>query len=191
MMCKNNEDRRGSRGVEKKCMFCLASNAFWLKFSVCKDTHVNAPGMDFLETTICAHICLEVSLCAHLSTASFHFRSNVLTFFFWHDNSPPSSYISFLPLPFPFFSPYTVKHSDVNERSLVFPGFLLLFHATALCLASSLTFMFSIRRSSDDPCAPSTLTPILNICIYLKETYYADFQSYFYFGFPFEHLYML
>lgn len=59
----------------------------------------------------------------------------------------PSSLVSSTLLP----SLDTVKHSDDNERSLVFPGRLLLHHATTLCLASSLTFMFSIRHPSDEP----------------------------------------
>lgn len=139
-------------------------------FCVCKDTHIDAQRKDFLETFhnhLCTYLPLRVPLRPPVSGVLLLAISQALPpyFQYLHVNSFSFlasfllSYLAFLPRllptgPFPFAWPNTVKHGGDNERSLVFPGCLLLNHATALCLASTLTFMFSIRHSSEEPRAP-------------------------------------
>lgn len=69
--------------------------------------------------------------CCRLPSATFQYFA---TLFILISSSPPRSSPS---LP--------AQHGDDNERSLVFPRCLILHRAMALCLASSLTFVFSIK----------------------------------------------
>lgn len=100
-------------------------------FYVCKDAHSERK----YSSTICAPISLYMSLCADLSTqfCVFRFPFSVVTIFGMSALSLlPSFLVSFHPHwlpagPFPFGWPNTVKHSDDNERSLVFPWHPLLY----------------------------------------------------------------
>lgn len=99
-------------------------------------SHQSLPSMSPAPHVNCTSLSFSCSPFSYLSSLPHLLRCSLIA-----NAKPP---------PFPFAP---AQHSDDNERSLVFPGRLLLYHATTLCLASSLTFMFSIRHSSDEPCA--------------------------------------
>lgn len=136
----------------------LSCLSFWLEMHLAKIFQCTLMDRErtFWKHTaaICANICLYTSLSAHLSTAFcflpfprrslsiftiFSFPSlSSLRIFLLHDKLSPSSaplsptsLVSSPQVLSPSPLPNTVKHSDDNEHSLVFPQCLLLHPGTA------------------------------------------------------------
>lgn len=131
--CAKTMKRGGWGGARDSVLVCLSGfECIWLK-SLWHTTFLHIPVPMLLPLVNCA-------LLLSISQALPLYICNILRVLSLSLSLISSLLSCLLPTgPFPFALPNTVAaHSHDNQRPLVFPGHLFLYHATVLCFLSAI-----------------------------------------------------